>query len=122
MPHKPKSHNPHPKVKVHEYRTDRDKRYRESIVGTDKETYKRLLSSQRWQSVRKRYLSRHPLCADPFRIHEQVGQSVPASQVHHRTPVREAFDLVYDASNLMSLCTECHSKIEQRDRAKRRES
>jgi len=53
----------------------------------------------RWSKWRKGWLSRHPLCADCDRL---------AQCVHHIVPRHLAPDRIYDESNVMSLCNECH--------------
>ena len=59
-----------------------------------------------WQRRSRWYLSRHPLCADPFNVH---GESIePATQVDHI--VSRAAGGGDEDSNLQSLCASCHSR------------
>lgn len=75
---------------------------------------KRLRSSARWQKCRLLHLNEHPLCCDP--LGEHAGPE-PADQVHHIIPVFKAPELLCEASNLASICTACHSRIEAKERA-----
>lgn len=59
-----------------------------------------------WRKVRKRYLSRHPLCEDC----QERGEIKPAEEVHHLTPIRESPVVRLDASNLRALCRACHRR------------
>lgn len=62
-----------------------------------------------WQRIRSRYIAEHPLCEEC----EKTGKLMPVQEVHHRLPLSKGG--THDASNLMSLCTECHSRITARD-------
>lgn len=72
-------------------------------------------SSPRWRKLSAWYRARHPLCADPFGWHGELGAL--AEQVHHIRPLAEYPDLAYEPSNLASLCTRCHGRIEGMERA-----
>jgi len=56
-----------------------------------------------WKRIRDRYIAKHPLCEQC----EEFGQLTPAQEVHHIVPLSEGG--THDESNLMSLCTACHS-------------
>ena len=59
----------------------------------------------RWQKVRLAHLRREPLCRDPYHRHPE--QLITATDVDHIVPrAAGGSDM---ASNLQSLCHECHS-------------
>ena len=72
---------------------------------------------RRWGKVRRRVLSRRPVCADPFRHHAEDHVVVPATQVHHIVALRDAPGLAHDAANLAPLCAACHARISAMERA-----
>ena len=62
-----------------------------------------------WKRIRDRYITSHPLC-------EQCKNAdilTPAEEVHHIRPLSKGG--THDESNLMSLCTSCHSRITARE-------
>lgn len=78
--------------------------------------YRRMINSGRWLKLRKQKLSRNPLCQDC----EEEGRIVAASEVHHVIPCESAMTvgemegLMYDYSNLRSLCHDCHVMTHKR--------
>lgn len=86
---------------------------------SDDSDYKRWIHSARWRQTRLRQLAEHPYCERCA----AANITTIAKEVHHRRPVlslpsasqREAE--MFNASNLMSLCHECH-KAEHRDMGK----
>lgn len=74
--------------------------------------YQRLIHAGRWLRLRRDILNAHPLCADC----EREGRVTAAAEVHHIAPVEDAYSyaekraLMYDPSNLVPLCRECHRK------------
>ena len=81
-------------------------------MAKDKD-YQRLIHTGKWLKLRKDVLSRFPLCqrcASERRI-------AAATEVHHIRPVEEAITYgdkrqrMYDPSNLMALCHDCHVKV-----------
>ena len=58
-----------------------------------------------WKRIRDRYIKAHPLCEE----FQKNGRFVAAEEVHHILPLSRGGD--NDASNLMSLCKSCHSRI-----------
>jgi 5-methylcytosine-specific restriction endonuclease McrA len=66
----------------------------------------------RWRKVRGIKIARNPLCEDPFAIHENKGHTVIAREVHHIQPLASAPEMAYTMTNLMSLCSQCHRKLE----------
>lgn len=73
----------------------------------DPETRKRY--GRKWMRIRDRYISEHPLCERC----EKHGKLIPAKEVHHIIPLSEGG--TNDESNLMALCTSCHSEITARE-------
>lgn len=77
------------------------------------ELYKRLISSVRWQRLRREFLTDHPLCE----ACKAKGYVTAADTVHHIVEVdsatreQEAIDLCFSPSNLQALCRQCHSDI-----------
>ncbi len=62
-----------------------------------------------WQRVRDRFIAAHPLCQ---RCQER-GRITPAQEVHHIVPLSQGG--THDETNLMALCTSCHSEITARE-------
>ena len=73
----------------------------------DPETRKRY--GRAWKRIRDRYITAHPLCEECKR----QGKLTPAAEVHHILPLSRGG--THDESNLMALCTPCHSAITARD-------
>lgn len=77
------------------------------------EYYKKAISSVRWLRLRKSQLTNYPLCARC----EGLGRVTAACEVHHVTPVESVNDptrqrsLMFDESNIMSVCHDCHVEI-----------
>ena len=74
-------------------------------MAKDKE-YNKLIHKNRWLKLRKAKLTANPIC--------ERCKEKPAKEVHHIKPVedgmtqREKHNLMYDFSNLQSLCHDCH--------------
>lgn len=80
--------------------------------GSRKERYSKLVGSVRWQHVRRRQLTSHPMC----QACEKEGRSTLACEVHHVIPVesgslRDMERLCFSPQNLMSVCHSCHLRI-----------
>ena len=58
-----------------------------------------------WKRIRDRYAAAHPLCEQCLK----EGRLTPVEEVHHILPISQGG--THDASNLMSLCQSCHTKI-----------
>lgn len=73
--------------------------------------YNRMINSKEWLTLRNKKLGRNPLCQDCM----SDGYYVPATEVHHITPVesaanlREMESLMFSYDNLRSLCHNCHA-------------
>jgi 5-methylcytosine-specific restriction endonuclease McrA len=81
----------------------------------------RIRDSSRWKKVRRLKLTESPMCEDPFNDHSNKQTTETARQVHHIKGLRKHPDLAFVWSNLMSVCTKCHSKMEQHENIKRKD-
>ncbi len=61
-----------------------------------------------WRALRARYLAAYPFCADPFDVHFNRSELVPANEVHHKQRKQDGGSDQWD--NLQALCKSCHSK------------
>ena len=68
----------------------------------------------RWRRLRKMVLARQPLCADPFGVHREHGETVPATEVDHIVAKDQGGDDSMD--NLQGLCKSCHSEKTWREK------
>jgi len=73
----------------------------------------RIRSSYKWKRVRLLKLSNDPLCEDPHGCHANKQTTETARQVHHIKGLRSHPDLAFVWSNLMSVCTKCHARLER---------
>lgn len=70
-------------------------------------------NSNAWHSLRNEYYVKHPLC-ECCMSHDRV---TAADHVHHKIPFltgltdTERWQLLLDETNLMSVCTACHSAL-----------
>lgn len=67
-------------------------------------------SSKRWRRVRKKKLSRQPLCEHCL----CWGLITPAKIVDHRTPIDQGGEK-FDLNNTQSLCVGCHNEKTAKD-------
>ena len=67
------------------------------------------LYGRAWQRVRDRFIAAHPLCQ---RCKER-SKITPAQEVHHIVSLSQGG--THDETNLMVLCTSCHSEITARE-------
>lgn len=86
--------------------------------GNGKTTARAIRSTSRWTKVSKRKRARDPFCEDPYKYHYDDGIARIADGVHHILPVEEAPHLAFDETNLMSLCSVCHAKMENDEKRK----
>ncbi len=79
-------------------------------MAKDKD-YISLITTKRWQKLRKSKLSRNPVCEECW---EKEGRVSAATEVHHVVPVETALTfsgkerLMFDPTNLRALCHACH--------------
>ena len=62
-----------------------------------------------WKRIRDRYILAHPLCEECLK----ENKTTPATEVHHIKPLSQGGN--NDYTNLMALCTSCHSEITARE-------
>lgn len=62
-----------------------------------------------WRKIRDHFIKANPLCEECKR----KGKLTAAQEVHHILPLSRGG--THDESNLMSVCTSCHSSISARD-------
>jgi 5-methylcytosine-specific restriction protein A len=112
MPKKPKrpcSYPGCPRLTDERYCEEHQKEvdFQYNKYGRDPATRKRY--GRTWRRIRDSYIKAHPLCEQC----QQVGKLTPAEEVHHLIPLSKGG--ANDESNLMSLCTSCHSTITARE-------
>jgi 5-methylcytosine-specific restriction protein A len=81
-------------------------------MAKDKD-YIKLISSGKWAKIRRVKLNFNPICE----LCEKEGYITAATEVHHIQPVEEMLTyadkerMMFNPSNLCSLCHDCHVKI-----------
>lgn len=65
----------------------------------------------RWQRLRNRFIAQHPYCEECMK----QGKITLATDVDHIVPHRGDPALLYDETNLQSLCKACHSRKTARE-------
>lgn len=87
-----------------------------------KENEARFYNLVSWRNLRNSYIKQHPFCE----LCEAEGRIRLAEEIHHRKPYltgandEEKLNLLLDEDNLMSLCRDCHHKIHNELRAKKK--
>lgn len=76
----------------------------------DTRPWRRWYGLARWQRLRERQLTDHPLCA----MCMERGEVVQAKVVDHVKPHAGDPELFWDSANLQSLCAPCHDIHKQR--------
>lgn len=112
MPYKPKrpcSHLGCPKVTDGRFCDEHAKQEARRYERYDRDPAAKKRYGRTWKRIRDRYIATHPLCQQC----EKHGQIKPAEEVHHIKPLSQGG--TNDVSNLMALCTSCHSEITARD-------
>lgn len=112
MPTKPPTHKPTGAPTKRDYRKLYDRVTRRTNPALAEAA--KLRSSGRWAKFRDWFRKRHPLCADPLRLHD--GRTTPAQHVHHIQGLAKRPDLLTTESNCAALCVLCHSRIEGMER------
>lgn len=75
--------------------------------------YIKMINSKRWKDLRLKKLQANPLCEEC----QRKNKITLASEIHHIKEVESAITyegmslLMFDYSNLMSVCHECHVEI-----------
>lgn len=78
-------------------------------MSKDKD-YNRLIHTVRWLRLRRDKISANPTCERC----EGMGRLSPTTEIHHVIPVENGLTLeekrrlMYDPTNLMALCHDCH--------------
>ena len=79
-------------------------------------TYIKHINSKEWKVLRRKKLTEFPVCE----CCERSGRITVATEVHHMTPVESTSSesqmicLMFNYSNLMSVCHACHSDIHRK--------
>ena len=63
----------------------------------------------RWNDLSVRYRTHNPLCEQC----KAEGKTTAAEDVHHIRKVKDSPELMYDWSNLMSVCRKCHIRLDK---------
>lgn len=69
----------------------------------------RLYDTVQWRKLRLAHLAYEPLC----RMCERMGRVTAGNTVDHIKPHKGDIELFFDADNLQTLCTPCHSALKQ---------
>ena len=112
LPFKPKrpcSHPGCPKLTYGRFCDEHAKQEARRYERYDRDPAARKRYNRTWKRIRDRYISLHPLCERC----EKQGRIPPAEEVHHIKPL--SCGGTNETSNLMSLCTSCHSEITARE-------
>jgi 5-methylcytosine-specific restriction endonuclease McrA len=60
-----------------------------------------------WDKLSKRLRRQRPLCE----VCKEQGRVTPSSEVHHKVSPEDAPDRMYDVTNLLVICHDCHEEI-----------
>lgn len=69
--------------------------------------YHKLYDKQQWRKMRKHHLENNPLCAYCLKL----GITELATVVDHIVPHKGDEALMFEPSNLQSLCKRCHDSV-----------
>lgn len=112
MPLKPKRPCPHPgcpNLTSARFCEAHAKKESQRYERYDRDPAKKKRYGRSWRRIRDQQLAEHPLCEKC----KKAGKINPAREVHHFKPLSQGG--THDPSNLMSLCTSCHSEITARE-------
>lgn len=112
MPFKPKrpcSHPSCPNLTNGRFCEEHGKQEAKRYEKYDRDPAVKKRYGRTWKRTRDRYITAHPLCEQC----EKKGRITLAEEVHHINPLSHGG--TNDESNLMSLCTPCHSEITARE-------
>lgn len=89
-------------------KTERNRYYDEHIRDQKSREF---YHSREWLAVREQALIRdNYLCQHCLRD----GLLTPADMVHHKLPIKTHWNIRLNLDNLVSLCNNCHSKIDHK--------
>lgn len=83
-------------------------------MASNDRTYREMIASPEWRTLRNSYLAQHPTCE---RCLKEYGVHTIAECVHHVRPVEDSRSeteqraLMFNPGNLMALCRHCHHDI-----------
>jgi len=112
IPYKPKtpcSHPGCPRLCAGRFCEEHAKEEARRYERYDRDPEARKRYGRAWKRIRDRYVAAHPVCERC----EEHGKLTPASEVHHIKPLSKGGG--NEETNLMSLCTPCHSEITARE-------
>ena len=112
MPKKPKkpcSHPGCPLLTSDRFCKEHTKQEARRYEKYDRDPATRKRYGRTWKRIRNKYIHAHPLCEQCAKD----GKLVAAEEVHHILPL--SCGGTNDPSNLMALCTSCHSEITARE-------
>jgi len=92
------------------------------LPNRDRQEAALFYASAPWRRLRRWFLNRNTLCADPFGTHADAGTIVPAEHVDHIKPRRDRPDLAFNPENLQALCHSCHSRKTRQETAEKQET
>jgi len=112
LPYKPKrpcSHPDCPKLTDGRFCEEHAKQEAQRYERYDRDPTVRKRYNRTWRRIHDRYITAHPLC-ERCKMDDRI---TPAEEVHHIKPLSRGG--TNDPSNLMALCTSCHSQITARE-------
>lgn len=107
MPNKPRSHES--RLQDTRWGKRKQEQYKRDRYGNAQT----IRATNRWKKLSAFKRKRSPLCEDPFGYHKEDGRPTPVKDVHHIVPIEEEPSLAYSWSNLMSVCRDCHAKLDK---------
>lgn len=108
-PKRPCSYPGCPKLTDGRYCEEHEKQETKNYERYSRDPTVRKRYGRAWKRIRDRYIKAHPLCEECKR----KGLITAAEEVHHIIPLSKGG--TSEESNLMSLCTPCHSAITARE-------
>ena len=112
MPYKPKrpcSHPGCPLLTEERFCEEHDKQETKRYEKYDRDPVVKKRYGRTWKRVRDRFITAHPLCEKCL----GKNKTTASTEVHHIKPLSQGG--TNDYSNLMALCTSCHSEITARE-------
>ena len=112
MPYKPKrpcSHPGCPLLTDERFCEEHNKQETKRYEKFDRDPVMKNRYGRTWKHIRDRFIAAHPLCEKCL----DKNNTTAATEVHHIKPLSQGG--TSDNSNLMALCTSCHSEITARE-------